>query len=177
MKNEYILALDQGTTSSRAIVFDREGRARGVGQREFRQYYPHPGWVEHDANEIWRSQLEVAREALHNAGATAADIAAIGITNQRETTLIWDRASGRPLDVTATATTISLARGASGTRASMASKWLRTKAASLWPSGTSMAVPRVPIFLADGTSAAPFSTATRSGAPSLGCRMAAACSS
>jgi glycerol kinase len=97
MKNDYILALDQGTTSSRAIVFDREGRARGVGQREFRQHYPHPGWVEHDADEIWRSQLDVAREALHNAGATAADVAAIGITNQRETTLIWDRASGRPL--------------------------------------------------------------------------------
>ncbi|ANN79614.1 glycerol kinase GlpK [Bordetella flabilis] len=97
MKNEYILALDQGTTSSRAIVFDRAGKACGMGQREFRQFYPHPGWVEHDAGEIWRSQLEVAREALRNAGATAADIAAIGITNQRETTLIWDRATGRPL--------------------------------------------------------------------------------
>ena len=66
MKNEYILALDQGTTSSRAIVFDRSGKPRGVGQREFRQYYPQPGWVEHDADEIWRSQLEVAREALRN---------------------------------------------------------------------------------------------------------------
>jgi glycerol kinase len=97
MKNEYILALDQGTTSSRAIVFDRAGKPRGVGQREFRQYYPQPGWVEHDANEIWRSQLDVAREALRNAHVTAADIAAIGITNQRETTLIWDRASGQPL--------------------------------------------------------------------------------
>jgi glycerol kinase len=97
MKNEYILALDQGTTSSRAIVFDRSGKPRGVGQREFRQYYPQPGWVEHDADEIWRSQLDVAREALRNAHASAADIAAIGITNQRETTLIWDRASGRPL--------------------------------------------------------------------------------
>src|SRR5690606_24426504 len=93
----YILALDQGTTSSRAIVFDRHGAARGVGQREFRQYYPQPGWVEHDASEIWQSQLDVAREALRNAGASAADIAAIGITNQRETTLIWDRATGRPL--------------------------------------------------------------------------------
>lgn len=97
MTKSYILALDQGTTSSRAIVFDRHGAARGVGQREFRQYYPQPGWVEHDANEIWQSQLDVAREALRNAGATAADIAAIGITNQRETTLIWDRATGRPL--------------------------------------------------------------------------------
>ena len=97
MTKSYILALDQGTTSSRAIVFDRHGAARGVGQREFRQYYPQPGWVEHDANEIWQSQLDVAREALRNAGASAADIAAIGITNQRETTLIWDRATGRPL--------------------------------------------------------------------------------
>ena len=95
--NEYVLALDQGTTSSRAIVFDREGVVRGVGQREFRQHYPRPGWVEHDANEIWHSQLDVAREALRNAAATAADVAAIGITNQRETTLIWERATGRPL--------------------------------------------------------------------------------
>jgi len=95
--NEFVLALDQGTTSSRAIVFDREGVVRGVGQREFRQHYPRPGWVEHDANEIWHSQLDVAREALRNAGAAAADIAAIGITNQRETTLIWERATGRPL--------------------------------------------------------------------------------
>ncbi|CAM4384010.1 glycerol kinase GlpK [Bordetella muralis] len=97
MTKSFILALDQGTTSSRAIVFDRQGTARGLGQREFRQHYPHPGWVEHDANEIWQSQLEVARIALRNAGATAADIAAIGITNQRETTLIWDRATGQPL--------------------------------------------------------------------------------
>ena len=97
MTKSFILALDQGTTSSRAIVFDRRGMARGVGQREFRQYYPQPGWVEHDAGEIWQSQLDVAREALRNAGASAADVAAIGITNQRETTLLWDRASGRPL--------------------------------------------------------------------------------
>jgi len=97
MTKSFILALDQGTTSSRAIVFDRQGTARGLGQREFRQHYPQPGWVEHDANEIWQSQLEVARIALRNAGATAADIAAIGITNQRETTLIWDRATGQPL--------------------------------------------------------------------------------
>ncbi|WP_432264284.1 glycerol kinase GlpK [Bordetella genomosp. 12] len=95
--SDYVLALDQGTTSSRAIVFDRQGAVRGVGQREFRQYYPRPGWVEHDALEIWSSQLEVAREALRNAGASAADLAAIGITNQRETTLLWERATGRPL--------------------------------------------------------------------------------
>ncbi|CAB3704824.1 glycerol kinase GlpK [Achromobacter pestifer] len=95
--NEFVLALDQGTTSSRAIVFDREGVVRGVGQREFRQHYPRPGWVEHDASEIWHSQLDVAREALRNAAATAADVAAIGITNQRETTVIWERATGRPL--------------------------------------------------------------------------------
>jgi glycerol kinase len=97
MKNEFVLALDQGTTSSRAIVFDRAGKVRGVGQREFRQHYPHPGWVEHEAGEIWSSQLDVAREALRNAGASAADVAAIGITNQRETTLLWERATGRPL--------------------------------------------------------------------------------
>ncbi|WP_459616806.1 glycerol kinase GlpK [Bordetella sp. 2513F-2] len=96
-KHEFVLALDQGTTSSRAIVFDRSGSVRGIGQREFRQYYPRPGWVEHDAMEIWQSQLEVAREALRNVGATAADVAAIGITNQRETTLLWERATGRPL--------------------------------------------------------------------------------
>jgi glycerol kinase len=95
--NEFVLALDQGTTSSRAIVFDRDGVVRGIGQREFRQHYPRPGWVEHDPGEIWHSQLDVAREALRNAAASAADVAAIGITNQRETTLIWDRASGRPL--------------------------------------------------------------------------------
>lgn len=95
--NELILALDQGTTSSRAIVFDRGGAVRGLGQREFQQHYPRPGWVEHDATEIWHSQLDVAREALRNAGASAADIAAIGITNQRETTVLWERATGRPL--------------------------------------------------------------------------------
>ncbi|MFQ1062903.1 glycerol kinase GlpK [Bordetella trematum] len=95
--NDYVLALDQGTTSSRAIVFDRGGAVRSIGQREFHQYYPQPGWVEHDPMEIWHSQLEVAREALRNAGIYAADLAAIGITNQRETTLLWERATGRPL--------------------------------------------------------------------------------
>jgi glycerol kinase len=92
-----VLALDQGTTSSRAIVFDEDGAARGVAQREFRQIFPQPGWVEHDPEEIWRSQLAVARAALANAGVAAHEVAAIGIANQRETTVLWDRASGAPL--------------------------------------------------------------------------------
>ncbi len=93
----FILALDQGTTSSRAIVFDHAGAVRASAQREFMQIFPHPGWVEHDPNEIWESQLAVAREALANAKLTARDIAAIGITNQRETTVVWDRATGTPI--------------------------------------------------------------------------------
>lgn len=93
----YILALDQGTTSSRAMVFDRDGRIVSMAQREFRQIYPKPGWVEHDPDEIWRSQISVAIEALANANLQPADIAAIGITNQRETTLLWDRETGEPL--------------------------------------------------------------------------------
>ena len=93
---DFVLALDQGTSSSRAILFDHEGTAVSTAQREFRQIYPQPGWVEHDPNEIWESQLAVAQEALKAAGATAANIAAIGITNQRETTVIWDR-SGTPI--------------------------------------------------------------------------------
>jgi glycerol kinase len=93
----FILALDQGTTSSRALVFDHEGNVRSVAQKEFRQIFPQPGWVEHDGNEIWASQLGVAVEAIAGAGLTAADIAAIGITNQRETTLVWDRGTGRPV--------------------------------------------------------------------------------
>jgi glycerol kinase len=93
----YILALDQGTTSSRAILFDREGRLRSVAQREFKQYFPQPGWVEHDAYEIWDTQLAVAREAIAKAACKAADIAAIGITNQRETTVVWERKSGAPI--------------------------------------------------------------------------------
>jgi len=92
-----ILALDQGTTSSRAMVFDRSGTILGIAQREFGQIFPQPGWVEHDPDEIWASQSAVMREALANAGAGAADIAAIGITNQRETTVVWDRATGRPI--------------------------------------------------------------------------------
>jgi glycerol kinase len=93
----YLLALDQGTSSSRSIVFDRDGRIRAMAQREFRQIYPQPGWVEHDPLEIWETQLATAREALAQAGLAASDIAAIGITNQRETTLLWERASGRPI--------------------------------------------------------------------------------
>jgi glycerol kinase len=93
----YLLALDQGTTSSRAIVFDEDGTVRGLAQAEFRQIFPRPGWVEHDPEEIWRSQLGVAREALANARIGAREVAAIGITNQRETTLVWDRATGAPI--------------------------------------------------------------------------------
>ncbi|MBQ6544515.1 MAG: glycerol kinase GlpK [Lachnospiraceae bacterium] len=94
---KYIMALDAGTTSNRCILFNREAQISAVAQKEFRQYYPQPGWVEHDAEEIWKSMLSVAQEAMHNAGATAADIAAIGITNQRETTVVWDKASGEPV--------------------------------------------------------------------------------
>jgi glycerol kinase len=93
----YLLALDQGTTSSRAIVFDHDGNQLALAQREFTQFYPQPGWVEHDAGEIWSTQLQVAREALVNASIDARDVAAIGITNQRETTVLWERATGRPL--------------------------------------------------------------------------------
>jgi glycerol kinase len=94
---KHILALDQGTTSSRAIVFDHSGNVVASVQKEFRQIFPQPGWVEHDANEIWASQLHTAKEAVAKAGLTAADIAAIGITNQRETTVVWDRATGAPV--------------------------------------------------------------------------------
>lgn len=94
---KYILALDQGTTSSRAIIFDHTAGIRSVAAKELRQIYPRPGWVEQDGHEIWSSQLEVAAEALRQAGLAAADIAAIGITNQRETTLVWERQSGRPI--------------------------------------------------------------------------------
>ena len=93
----FVLALDQGTTSSRAIVFDAAGAVRGVGQREFTQHFPQPGWVEHDPLEIWRTQLAAMRDAVAAAGVAAADIAALGLTNQRETTLIWERASGAPI--------------------------------------------------------------------------------
>ena len=94
---KFVLALDQGTTSSRAIVFDRHGRIIATAQREFRQIFSQPGWVEHDAAEIWSTQLECAQSALRQAGASAGDVAAIGVTNQRETTVIWDRATGVPI--------------------------------------------------------------------------------
>jgi glycerol kinase len=93
----YVLALDQGTTSSRAIVFDQDSSVRSMAQREFRQIFPRSGWVEHDPGEIWQSQLDTAREALAKAGITAGELAALGITNQRETTVVWERASGRPI--------------------------------------------------------------------------------
>lgn len=94
---KYIMALDQGTTSSRCIIFDHSGAMLASAQREFAQHYPKPGWVEHDAAEIWETTLEVARGAMAKSGLEAADIAAIGITNQRETTVVWDRETGEPV--------------------------------------------------------------------------------
>ena len=94
---KYIMALDSGTTSNRCILFDREGRICSVAQKEFTQHFPQPGWVEHDADEIFSTQLEVAQQALRNIGATAGNIAAIGITNQRETTIVWNKYTGRPI--------------------------------------------------------------------------------
>jgi len=93
----YILALDQGTTSSRAILFDRAGRIVSIGQQEFPQIYPQAGWVEHGPEAIWASQLDCARQALANAGVTGKEVAAIGITNQRETTIVWDRKTGQAI--------------------------------------------------------------------------------
>lgn len=97
MPRPYLLALDQGTTSSRAIVFDLTGRPVAFAQREFPQHYPQPGWVEHDPEDLWTSQRDCAAEALARAGASGADLAAVGITNQRETTLLWNRETGRPI--------------------------------------------------------------------------------
>ena len=94
---KYIMALDAGTTSNRCCLFNEAGEVCSMAQKEFTQYFPQPGWVEHDANEIWSTQLEVARQAMENIGATAANIAAIGITNQRETTIVWDRKTGQPI--------------------------------------------------------------------------------
>ena len=94
---KYIMALDAGTTSNRCILFNEKGEMCSVAQKEFTQYFPKPGWVEHDANEIWSTQLEVAQRAMANIGATAADIKAIGITNQRETTIVWDKNTGEPV--------------------------------------------------------------------------------
>ena len=97
MRMRYVLALDQGTTSSRAILFDEQGRPVSVAQREFRQIFPQPGWVEHDPKEIFQTQREVAREAVRKAGVPLKDLMAVGITNQRETTIVWDRQSGEPI--------------------------------------------------------------------------------
>ena len=94
---KYIMALDAGTTSNRCILFDQAGQIRGMAQKEFTQIFPQPGWVEHDAEEIFSTQLEVARQALVNAGITADQIAAIGITNQRETTVVWNKNTGKPV--------------------------------------------------------------------------------
>ena len=93
----YILSLDQGTTSSRALLFDDHGAVQSVAQREFTQIFPAPGWVEHDPEEIATSQIAVALEVLSQAQAQPRDVAAIGITNQRETTIVWDRATGKPI--------------------------------------------------------------------------------
>src|SRR5690606_3748562 len=93
----YLLALDQGTSSPRSIAFNAKGEIVTLAQREITQIFPRPGWVEHAPMEIWRTQLETAREALAKAGLKAADIRAIGITNQRETTLVWNRRSGQPI--------------------------------------------------------------------------------
>ena len=95
--SKYVMALDAGTTSNRCIIFDREGNQIAVSQKEFKQIYPHPGWVEHDPMEIWATQLGVAQEAILMARTEAKEIAAIGITNQRETTIVWDKNTGLPV--------------------------------------------------------------------------------
>ena len=95
-KKQYIMALDQGTTSSRCILFDKKGNIISMAQKEFEQIYPKAGWVEHNPMEIWSSQLAVATEAMAKVGADASDIAALGITNQRETTIVWDKNTGLP---------------------------------------------------------------------------------
>ena len=93
----YILTLDQGTTSSRAILFDQAGTIRGIAQKALTPLFPQPGWVEQDANEIWSSQAAVMAEVLAQAGLSSTDVGALGITNQRETTLVWDRVTGQPI--------------------------------------------------------------------------------
>src|SRR5215213_6166194 len=97
MAGDYVLAIDQGTTSSRAIVFNHDSATVGEAQQEFTQHYPRPGWVEHDANEIWDVTLAVMQRALGDAGVSPEDIAAIGITNQRETVVMWDKETGEPV--------------------------------------------------------------------------------
>ena len=94
---QYVLALDAGTTSSRAILFDHDRHVRASAQKEFTQIYPHEGWVEHDPMEIWATQWSVIEELLEGSGVHPEDLAAIGITNQRETTIVWERATGRPI--------------------------------------------------------------------------------
>jgi glycerol kinase len=93
----YVLAIDQGTTSTRAIVFDHRMKVAGVGQKEFPQLYPQSGWVEHDPEDIWQSVLSTVRKAIKAAGIEAKDIASVGITNQRETVVVWERESGKPI--------------------------------------------------------------------------------
>ena len=93
----YVLAMDAGTTSNRCILFNEAGEIKSVAQKELTQKYPHPGWVEHDANEIWASQIGLTQEAMAKIGVRVADIAAIGITNQRETTIVWDKNTGEPV--------------------------------------------------------------------------------
>ncbi len=97
MAGEYVLAIDQGTTGTTVLVFDREGRIAGRAYSEFTQHYPRPGWVEHDPNEIWNVSMRVVGEALGDAKVSARQLAAIGITNQRETTVMWDRRTGEPV--------------------------------------------------------------------------------
>ena len=94
---KYIMALDAGTTSNRAIIFNKKGEIMSVAQKEFTQFFPHPGWVEHDATEIWSTQLGVCTEAIAKLGIESKDIEAIGITNQRETTIVWEKATGKPV--------------------------------------------------------------------------------
>jgi len=94
---KYVLALDQGTTSSRAILFDQQGRIKGVSQEEFPQFFPQPGWVEHDAMDIYKSQIKVAKEVMSKCKVSAKQISSIGITNQRETTVLWDAETGEPV--------------------------------------------------------------------------------
>lgn len=94
---KYVMALDAGTTSNRCILFNETGEICSMAQKEFRQFFPNPGWVEHDANEIWSTQLGVAVEAMLKIGAKASDIAAIGITNQRETAIVWNKETGEPI--------------------------------------------------------------------------------
>ncbi|HEX2114789.1 MAG TPA: FGGY family carbohydrate kinase, partial [Alphaproteobacteria bacterium] len=97
MTDRYLLALDQGTTSTRAILFDAEGSPRASAQAELPQVYPQPGWVEHDPEEIWRATISVLKRTLANARVAPSAVAGIGITNQRETTVLWDRATGTPI--------------------------------------------------------------------------------